>query len=104
MVIGSSFLGRTFYSIVSLRPINQFGRFTLGLGGSLPQEVRTGGPWTASDLNRLINELELLAALKTLQCFTSSLSNASVEIKMDNTTAVSYVNRLGAPDRHLFVP
>jgi hypothetical protein len=42
-----------------------------------------------------INKLELLAALKALQGFTSATSNTSVEIKIDNTTAVSYINKLG---------
>ena len=32
-----------------------------------------------------INELELLAELKAIQCFTSATSKTSVEIKIDNT-------------------
>ncbi len=39
-----------------------------------------------------INFLELLAAL---QCFTDKLTDTPVELRIDNTSAVSYINRLG---------
>ena len=42
-----------------------------------------------------INYLELLVALKALQCLTVTLKDSAVELRLDNTTAVSYVNRLG---------
>ena len=58
-------------------------------------DVRTGGPWTLSESEAHINYLELLAALKALQCFTVTLKDSAVELRLDNTTAVSYVNRLG---------
>ena len=62
--------------------------------GAVCQDVRTGGHWTQDDLSH-INALELLAALKALQCFTVSTRDSAVEIEIDNTTAVSYINRLG---------
>jgi len=58
-------------------------------------DVRTGGPWTLSELDLHINALELLAALKTLEFFTSSVRDCTVTIEVDNSTAVSYINRLG---------
>ena len=65
--------------------------------GAVCLDVRTGGPWTFSELALYINALELLAALKALvvKSFTSSLHDCSVEIQIDNTTAVSYINKLG---------
>ncbi|KAI9550772.1 hypothetical protein GHT06_004559 [Daphnia sinensis] len=56
---------------------------------------RTSGPWTSSELDMHINSLELLPALKALECFTSSVRDCSVVIEVDNTTAVSYINKLG---------
>jgi hypothetical protein len=52
-------------------------------------DIRTGGPWTRSELLLHINGLELLAALKSLECFTASVRDWSVEIQIDNKAAVS---------------
>jgi hypothetical protein len=53
--------------------------------GTVCRDARTGGPWTIDESDCHINELELLAALKAVQCFTWTTSNTSVEIKIDNT-------------------
>ena len=53
------------------------------------------GPWTLSELDLHINALEFLATLKTLECFISSVKDCAVTIEVDNSTAVSYINRLG---------
>ena len=58
-------------------------------------DVQTGGPWLLSERGEHINYLELLAALKALQCFTATLRDSAVELRLDNTSAVSYINRLG---------
>ncbi|KZS01590.1 Uncharacterized protein APZ42_001707, partial [Daphnia magna] len=63
--------------------------------GAVCMDVKTGGPWALSERNEHINYLELLAALKALQCFTATLKDSTVELRLDNTSAVSYVNRLG---------
>ena len=63
--------------------------------GAVCQEVKTGGPWSGNEIGLHINNLEILAALKALECFASSLSDCTVEIEVDNTTAVSYINKLG---------
>jgi hypothetical protein len=47
------------------------------------------------ELDLHINALELLAALKTLEYFTSSVRDCAVTIEVEKTTAVSYINRLG---------
>ena len=63
--------------------------------GAVCLDVKTGGPWSGSEVGRHINNLEILAAYKALECFASLLSNCTVEIEIDNTTAVSYINKLG---------
>ena len=63
--------------------------------GAVCLDIRTGGPWTRSELLLHINGLELLAALKSLECFTASVRDCSVEIQIDNKAVVSYINRLG---------
>lgn len=63
--------------------------------GAVCQGVRTNGPWTLVESTQHINALELLAALRTLQCFTPRLRDAAVEIFVDNTSAVAYINKSG---------
>lgn len=57
--------------------------------------VTTRGPWTRSDLSRHINELELLAAYYAVQAFVSRTRGLSVRLFLDNSTAVSYINKCG---------
>ena len=47
-----------------------------------------------SEANNHINVLELLAAFLALQSFVSQ-SEIHVRLKLDNTTAVSYINNIG---------
>jgi hypothetical protein len=63
--------------------------------GAVCKDLRTGGPWTRDESKEHINFLELLAALKALQCFTATARDTTIELRMDNTSAVSYVNRMG---------
>lgn len=63
--------------------------------GAVCQDIKTGGPWTVSECLFHINQLEMLAALKALECFTASSFSTSIELRVDNTSAVSYINRLG---------
>jgi hypothetical protein len=64
--------------------------------GAVSDSIKTGGPWTSTDAKRHINELELLVAFHGLKCFYSVVSNSTVEINIDNTTAVSDINKIGA--------
>jgi len=57
--------------------------------------VNTRGPWTAAQSSFHINELELLAALYALQSFTSKSYGVSVCLRLDNSTAVAYINKGG---------
>ena len=53
------------------------------------------GQWTPEERSLHINALELLAALFSLRSFTRDLSNANILLRVDNTTAIAYINRMG---------
>ncbi len=65
--------------------------------GAVCNNVTANGPWSSSDSSRHINELELQAAFNGLQSFAISMSDVAILLMMDNTTAVSYVNKTGGP-------
>ena len=64
---------------------------TLGWGASC-QNINTGGPWSAQEKTNHINCLELLAATLALKTFVKNQTGVSVLLKIDNTTAVAYIN------------
>jgi hypothetical protein len=51
--------------------------------GAVCLNLKTGGPWTSCEPDLHIDALELLAALKALECFTSSTRD-HLEIEVDN--------------------
>lgn len=53
------------------------------------------GFWTEEDKKSHINYLKLLAAFLGLQCFAKDLSNCQILLRIDNTTAIAYINRMG---------
>ena len=55
--------------------------------------VCSRGPWTGSDRLRHINELELLAAFYALKSLTAQSANLEINLILDNSTAVSYINK-----------
>ncbi|XP_018377926.1 PREDICTED: uncharacterized protein LOC108770722 [Trachymyrmex cornetzi] len=65
-----------------------------GWGAACGKE-RTHGFWSDSDKLHHINFLELLAAFFGLQCFALELRNCNILLRIDNTTAISYINRMG---------
>lgn len=56
---------------------------------------RTNGLWKDSEKIYHINYLELLAAFFGLKCFAKTKTNCAILLRIDNTTAVSYINRFG---------
>ena len=58
--------------------------------------TKTHGFWSEQEKKLHINHLELLAALFGLKCFASNLFNCNVLCRIDNTTAISYINRMGS--------
>ena len=55
----------------------------------------TGGRWSSAESVNHINWLELKACFLGLQCFARDLSHSTVQVFVDNTVALSYVNGQG---------
>lgn len=53
------------------------------------------GQWSVEEASKHINLLELLAAYFGLRIFASKLSDCQILLRIDNTTAISYINRMG---------
>ena len=63
--------------------------------GASHQGTSTGGPWSPQEKEWHINFLELLAATLALKTFVKNKKGISVLLKIDNTTAVAYINYQG---------
>ncbi|XP_057336473.1 uncharacterized protein LOC130677723 [Microplitis mediator] len=57
--------------------------------------VVTRGFWNPEDQKHHINYLELYAAFFALKCFAHELRDREVLLRIDNTTAIAYVNKAG---------
>ena len=67
---------------------------TLEWGAVLDSRV-IGGRWTVSESSSRINYLELLAAFFALKAFCLNSQRCTVQLQLDNSTAVIYVNYMG---------
>lgn len=56
---------------------------------------RSHGFWSPSESTKPINFLELKAAFFGLKCFANILRRCNVLLRIDNTTAISFINRMG---------
>lgn len=56
---------------------------------------KTGGLWSEDESLYHINYLELLAVYLGLTTFAKTKTNCDILLRVDNTTAISYVNRMG---------
>ncbi|KAI8441190.1 hypothetical protein MSG28_009421 [Choristoneura fumiferana] len=65
-----------------------------GWGGSCEMET-AAGLWNDEEKKNHINYLELLAAFLSLKTFCFNLSDCEILLRIDNTTAISYINRMG---------
>ena len=65
-----------------------------GWGGTDGQE-EIGGRWGKDEKISHINSLELLAAFFCLKSFCKNKTDIHVMLKIDNTTAVAYINKKG---------
>lgn len=66
----------------------------LGWGAACMNQ-ETGGVWNSKEKKEHINYLEMRAGQFALQSFRSMFLRNSVLLKMDNITAVTYINKLG---------
>ena len=67
------------------------------LGGSSCKHVTTGDHWSVEESKLHINVLELLATYHPLQIYCKNVLDTSVHLKVDNTTAVAWINKQTAP-------
>jgi len=64
--------------------------------GAVCSRGRSHGFWSPEEKQFHINYLELLAVFHALRCFAAQLSNSSILLRVDNSTALSYINRMGS--------
>lgn len=53
------------------------------------------GPWSQEERKMHINYLELKAAFFGIKCFAVNLRNTNILLRIDNTTAIAYINKMG---------
>ncbi|XP_044148680.1 uncharacterized protein LOC122937730 isoform X2 [Bufo gargarizans] len=63
--------------------------------GAHCEGISTGGRWSESETRFHINALELLAGSFAIRSFTKGIAHACIRLRMDNVSAVRYVNHLG---------
>ena len=63
--------------------------------GAVSGRVRTGGLWSEKERTQHINYLELMAGTLAVRTFAKHKRNIHVRLRMDNQTAIFYVNRMG---------
>ena len=65
------------------------------------QNEKTGGLWSKKEVLHHINYLELLAAFLALKSFMKGRKDWIALLKMDNITALTYINKMGGAQSHL---
>jgi ribonuclease HI len=63
--------------------------------------MKTGGNWFEKEIDKMINYLELQAAIFAYLSFCRSMRDRHVLIQIDNKTAISYINKQGGRKKHL---
>uniref|UniRef100_A0ABD2WRE4 RNase H type-1 domain-containing protein n=1 Tax=Trichogramma kaykai TaxID=54128 RepID=A0ABD2WRE4_9HYME len=63
--------------------------------GAVCNGEKAHGHWTTLERELHINQLELIAAFFGLRAFAKDCKNCQILLHIDNTTAISYINRMG---------
>lgn len=63
--------------------------------GAFCNGEKARGWWTEHEKYKHINELELIAAFNGLKCFAKNSSDCEILMRIDNTTAMAYINKMG---------
>lgn len=71
-----------------------------GWGGHC-DHLQTGGRWSSVESSNHINWLELKAAWLTIQSFATHNSDLHILLRIDNTCAIAYINKMGGPSAKL---
>lgn len=69
--------------------------FSLKGWGTACKKEKIGGYWSSLDSEKHINHLELMAAHYALKTFAENLRGVTLLLRVDNTTAVAYINKMG---------
>lgn len=64
--------------------------------GVVCNKTKLNGWWNNDQRKHHINYLELLAAFYGLKCFAEKLHSTNILLRIDNTTAISYINKMGS--------
>lgn len=67
---------------------------TTGWGAACGNETASGA-WTVEERSHHINYLEIVAAFFGLKVFAVTMKSCQILLRIDNTTAISYINRMG---------
>ena len=67
---------------------------TSGWGG-VCEGNKVHGFWNSEERKLHINQLEILAAFLALKCFAFDEFNCQILLRIDNTTAIAYLNKMG---------
>ena len=59
------------------------------------EDCKIGGRWNVFETDNHINYLEMLAIFYGIKSFCKSMSNTHIQIKSDNSCAISYINEKG---------
>lgn len=65
-----------------------------GWGGIFESQI-TGGDWDLQEQMLHINVLEMKGAFYALKSFCKTFKNCHIRLRLDNTTAVAYINHMG---------
>ena len=68
-----------------------------GWGAVLNSQTRMGGVWSIQEMTHHINYLGMLAAFLAIKAFGRNWRDITVLTRMDNYTAVTYINQKRAP-------
>lgn len=63
--------------------------------GAVCNDNKTGGFWSEEESKLHINILELKAAFFAIKCYAVDLADCEILLRIDNTTAISYINKMG---------
>jgi hypothetical protein len=63
--------------------------------GAVLGVIRIGGRWKSEEQSNHINTLKMMAIFLALKSFTAEISNNHIMILCDNTTAESYITKMG---------
>ena len=68
--------------------------------GAVSGETRTGGLWSEEERAQHINMLELMGGDFAAKIFAKDKQDIHIHLRMDNTTAIAYINHMGGTKSH----